>query len=180
MHRYSLGCCPRNHLPWDKFKHLLNIEFVASQYDDFFGDLTRLQQIGTGKDYKKQFSRLLARVGFMTEAQRISSYVCGLKEGIHIEVKSRKLATLEDAKEFSLLFEHCSKYWSKSTSSAKDTSMPPVLKGSYSLTDTKSGKRFEGSTKRMRFSNFKSGKSRAYVLNVMRNIQRVTNLKNCS
>lgn len=72
MHRYGLGCCPQNHLPWDELKHLLNIEFGASQYDDFLGgDLTRLQQIGMGKDYKKQFSRLLAQAGFMTEAQRM-------------------------------------------------------------------------------------------------------------
>lgn len=51
---------------WMRLKEALNLQFGPSEYEDFYGDLTRLVQDSSVKDYTVKFNRLLARVGHIT------------------------------------------------------------------------------------------------------------------
>ncbi|KAK2965060.1 hypothetical protein RJ639_029402 [Escallonia herrerae] len=50
-------------ITWQVFKDELFERFGPTRYQDFFGDLTKLQQSGTVKEYHTQFSILLLRAG---------------------------------------------------------------------------------------------------------------------
>ena len=95
----------RDHISWEDLKYALNIQFGPSEYEDFYGDLTRLQQEGDVKDYTNKFNRLMTRAGGMSERQKISSYTCGLKPTLRYEVKTQKLVSLIDAQGLARHFE---------------------------------------------------------------------------
>lgn len=84
-------------LSWKKLKEAMNLQFEPSVYEDFFGDLIRLSQESSVNEYTIKFNRLITRAGYMTETQKISSYTCGLKAQLRMEVKARKPETLLDA-----------------------------------------------------------------------------------
>ena len=56
-------------ISWDHFKHGLQSWYRPTQYQDFFGDLTKLQQMGSIRDYHTEFERLLIRVGKLSPEQ---------------------------------------------------------------------------------------------------------------
>ncbi|CAI0403805.1 unnamed protein product [Linum tenue] len=57
-------------LTWEEFKRDMHTRFGPTQFEDFFGDLTKLQQEGTVRDYQTQFEKLLVRAGNLTQAQQ--------------------------------------------------------------------------------------------------------------
>jgi hypothetical protein len=48
---------------WEQLKEGLHIRYGPKQFDDFFGDLTKLRQTGTVREYLGQYERLLSRAG---------------------------------------------------------------------------------------------------------------------
>lgn len=63
---------------WREMKHMW-LGFGPHVFEDYYEELTRLQQAGTVKEYTKKFNQLLARVGELPEHQQVSSYINGLK-----------------------------------------------------------------------------------------------------
>ncbi|KAL4183062.1 hypothetical protein AMTRI_Chr11g96290 [Amborella trichopoda] len=60
----------------------------------FFGDLTKLQQTGSVREYHTQFERLLIRAGRLTPLQQVGCFISGLKESSKIDVQACQPATL--------------------------------------------------------------------------------------
>lgn len=69
---YQLLKQDMSHLIWDDFRKELLSRFGPSQFCDFFGELTKLQQHGTVQEYQSQFERLLTKVGHLPQAQQVS------------------------------------------------------------------------------------------------------------
>lgn len=83
----------------------MNLQFGPTEYEDFYGELTRLKQEGTVTDYVNNFYRLLTRAGYMTERQNVSSFTCGLKLLLKMVVKSQKPISLIEAQGLGRHFE---------------------------------------------------------------------------
>ncbi|KAK2999353.1 hypothetical protein RJ639_024546 [Escallonia herrerae] len=84
-------------ITWQVFQDELFERFGSFRYQDFFGDLTKLQQSGTVKEYHTQFSRLLLRAGRLLPEQQVGCFISGLKESLRVDVQSRKPTTLSTA-----------------------------------------------------------------------------------
>ncbi|KAK2992559.1 LOW QUALITY PROTEIN: hypothetical protein RJ640_010441 [Escallonia rubra] len=50
-------------ISWPTFKEKFHVRYGPTKFQDFFGDLTKLQQSSTVKEYQTQFERLLIRAG---------------------------------------------------------------------------------------------------------------------
>jgi hypothetical protein len=50
-------------LTWKSLKKGLHVRYGPTVFEDHFGDLTKLQQTGSTRDYQLQFEQLLSRVG---------------------------------------------------------------------------------------------------------------------
>ncbi|KAA8544251.1 hypothetical protein F0562_022263 [Nyssa sinensis] len=69
-------------------KEGLHVRFGPTEFEDFFGDLTKLRQSSRVHDYQTQFEKLLSRAGRLTPAQHVGCFISGLKESIRIEVQA--------------------------------------------------------------------------------------------
>ncbi|XP_016467122.2 uncharacterized protein LOC107789765 [Nicotiana tabacum] len=90
---------------WEDFKVGLHSRYGANQYIDFFGELTKLQQQGTVKEYQVQFETLLAKVGLLSTERQVSCFISGLKDLIRTEVLANRPATLSAAISLARLYE---------------------------------------------------------------------------
>jgi hypothetical protein len=57
-------------------------------FEDFFGDLSKLKQNGSMRDYQEQFERLLSRVGRLSTEHQLGCFISGLKDTIQPEVQA--------------------------------------------------------------------------------------------
>jgi hypothetical protein len=57
-------------------------------FEDFFGDLSKLKQNGSMRDYQAQFERLLSRVGRLSTEHQLGCFISGLKDTIQPEVQA--------------------------------------------------------------------------------------------
>jgi hypothetical protein len=76
---------------WETMKEGLHVRYGPTQFDDFFGDLTKLRQIGTVREYQGQYERLLSRACKLSVAQKIGGFISGLKNNIRPEVQAPDL-----------------------------------------------------------------------------------------
>ncbi|KAI5316982.1 hypothetical protein L3X38_036689 [Prunus dulcis] len=81
---------------WATFKQGLHDRYGPTQFQDFFGDLTKLQQTGSVRDYQTQFEKLLIRAGRLTLDQQVGCFVSGLKENIKTDVQASELRERRD------------------------------------------------------------------------------------
>jgi hypothetical protein len=63
----------------ESLKAALHIHYGPTVFEDHFGDLTKLQQVGTVRDYQLQFEQLLSRVGKLSIPYQLGCFVSGLK-----------------------------------------------------------------------------------------------------
>ncbi|KAL4186481.1 hypothetical protein AMTRI_Chr09g14350 [Amborella trichopoda] len=82
---------------WYEFKSSLHARYGPTQFQDFFGDLIKLQQIGSVREYQTQFERLLIQAGRLTPLQQMGCFISGLKESIKMDVQACQPATLTAA-----------------------------------------------------------------------------------
>lgn len=61
-------------ITWEVFKESLDARYGPTQFEDFFGDLTKFKQMGTVRDYQSQFERLLTRAGKLTPSQQVGCF----------------------------------------------------------------------------------------------------------
>lgn len=59
----------REGVNWEVFKYELHLRYGPSRYQNFFGDLTKLKQTGSIRDYQMEFDHLLHRAGHLSEEQ---------------------------------------------------------------------------------------------------------------
>jgi hypothetical protein len=90
---------------WEQLKEGLHVRYGPMQFNDFFGDLTKLRQTGTIREYQGQYERLLSRAGRLLVAQQIGGFISGLKESIRPEVQASRPSTLTAAVGLARLYE---------------------------------------------------------------------------
>jgi hypothetical protein len=54
---------------WEALKEGLHVRYEPTQFDDFFGNLTKLRQTRTVCDYQSEYERLLSKAGRLSVAQ---------------------------------------------------------------------------------------------------------------
>ncbi|KAK2983097.1 hypothetical protein RJ640_009836 [Escallonia rubra] len=92
-------------ITWQIFIDELFERFGPTRYQDCVGELTKLQQTGTVKEYQTQFSRLLLRAGRLLPEQQVGCFVSGLKESLKADVQACKPTTLSAAVGLARLYE---------------------------------------------------------------------------
>jgi hypothetical protein len=90
---------------WESLKTALHIRYGPTVFEDHFGDLTKLQQVGTVRDYQLHFEQLLSRVGKLSIPHQLGCFVNGLKGDLRTEVQALKPSTLIEAIELARLYE---------------------------------------------------------------------------
>ena len=79
---------------WNVLKECLHARYGPTQFEEFFGDLTKLKQNGTIGEYQCQFERLLSRARKLMPPQQVSCFVSGPKDNICTVVQATRPATL--------------------------------------------------------------------------------------
>ena len=97
-------------ITWPLLKEGLYTRYGPTEFDDFFGDLTKLKQMGSVREYQSQFERLLSRVGKLPPAQQVGCFISGLKEHLRIDVQALKPASLSAAVGLACLYEAKSQF----------------------------------------------------------------------
>ena len=95
----------KGEVTWLTLKEGLNLRYGPTEFDDFFGDLTRLKQVGSVREYQSQFGKLLSRVGKLNQFQQVACFIGGLKEGVRIDVQAMKPLSLLAAVGLAQLYE---------------------------------------------------------------------------
>ncbi|XP_062153129.1 uncharacterized protein LOC133861362 [Alnus glutinosa] len=92
-------------LMWESLKVALHICYGPTVYEDHFGNLTKLQQTGTVKEYHMQFEQLLSRVGRMSQPHQLGCFISGLKGTLKTEVQASRPNSLTEAIGVARLYE---------------------------------------------------------------------------
>ncbi|KAK0597830.1 hypothetical protein LWI29_029011 [Acer saccharum] len=95
----------KRELQWQDFNDGLHSRFGPTQFQDFFGDLTKLQQLSSVRTYQTQFEKLLSKVGFLPQAHQVSCFISGLNDTIWADVLAGRPASLTDAISLARLYE---------------------------------------------------------------------------
>ncbi|GJZ38911.1 organic solute transporter OST-alpha [Tanacetum coccineum] len=102
----QLKVCIDEEMPdatWDEFKEGIYATYGPHQFLD--GDLTKLIQEGTVQSYQSQFTKLLAKVGYLPQDHQVSGFVSGLSDSIRTEVQANCPTNLSTAISLARLYE---------------------------------------------------------------------------
>jgi hypothetical protein len=83
---YQLLLREGKEIGWVELKEGLFVRFGPSQFYDPFGELTKLQQEGSIREYQLKFESLLSKVGTLSPSQQVSCFISSLKEVIKVDV----------------------------------------------------------------------------------------------
>lgn len=91
-------------ISWRQFTRALMSRFGPNDYDNYFGELSKLQQSGSVQDYLEQFETLLSKTSGLPVDQFVAMFVSGLKESI-VEVDVRNPENLVEGTILAKKFE---------------------------------------------------------------------------
>ncbi|KAL4181209.1 hypothetical protein AMTRI_Chr12g270130 [Amborella trichopoda] len=83
----------------------LHARYGPTQFQDFFGELAKLQQIRTVRHYQTQFERLLTKVGYLPPNSQVNCFISGLMDNIKADVLAGHPMTLSATNGFARLYE---------------------------------------------------------------------------
>ncbi|GKC06118.1 hypothetical protein Tco_0997728, partial [Tanacetum coccineum] len=89
----------------EEFEESVRNCFVPSEYEDPNGALSKLLQLGTVKDYQREFDKLMNRATDIPDSLLISFYIFGLKLHLQREFLVSRPTTLGDAFSLALITE---------------------------------------------------------------------------
>lgn len=92
-------------LTWTTLKEGLYTRYRPTKYVDVFGDLTKLKQTRTVREYQSQFERLLSRVGKLPGPQQVGCFISSLNDYLRVDIKALKPTTLTFAVGLARLYE---------------------------------------------------------------------------
>ncbi|XP_035545954.1 uncharacterized protein LOC118348438 [Juglans regia] len=84
-------------LSWEDFIKAVQIRFGSTPYDDPMESLTRLKQVSTVNDYKYEFEILSNRIRGLSEKNKLSCFLSGLRDEIRLPVRMLNPLSLNDA-----------------------------------------------------------------------------------
>ncbi|CAN1289181.1 hypothetical protein LINPERPRIM_LOCUS20145 [Linum perenne] len=90
---------------WEQLVEGMYSRFGPKQFQDPFGELTKLSQSRIVRDYQSQFEKLLVRGGKLSNQQQVSCFISGLEPRIRIDVQAAQQGTLIEAIGLARLFE---------------------------------------------------------------------------
>jgi hypothetical protein len=90
---------------WAEFTEGLFTRFGPNQFYDPFGELTKLQQEGSVREYQARFESLLSKIGNLPQNQQVSCFISGLEEVIKSDVMAGQPLTLTSAIGLARLYE---------------------------------------------------------------------------
>ncbi|KAI9162016.1 hypothetical protein LWI28_022966 [Acer negundo] len=93
------------YVSWEDFKYGINSMFGPNQYEDLFRELIKLRQRGSIVDYESKLEKLLAKTESLAPKRKVSCFVMGLKDSIHINVQANRPTILTMAIGLVKLFE---------------------------------------------------------------------------
>lgn len=92
-------------LTWDQFRDRVLVRFVPYAFNDYIGELIKLQLTGSVAEYQIQFETLLSKTKGIPRDQLTSSFVSGLKEYITYSVQSKEPQTVHQAVSYAKKYE---------------------------------------------------------------------------
>ena len=92
-------------MEWEKFKYELMLRFGSAPYEDGFGELCKLKQTSSVRDYQSHFERLLGKARTLTDLQETVCFLSGLKESIWADVRAQNPTTLSAATSLARIYE---------------------------------------------------------------------------
>ncbi|GJW82381.1 retrotransposon-related protein [Tanacetum coccineum] len=90
---------------WARFEESARNCFGPSEYEDPNGALSKLLQLGTVKDYQREFEKLMNRAMDIPDSLLISFYISGLKLHLQREFLVSRPTTLGDSFSLALITE---------------------------------------------------------------------------
>lgn len=75
-------------MSWEKINEGLHVRYGPIQFEDFFGDFTKLTQTCTIREFQSHFERLLSRVGKTLQAQQVGCFISGLNGSIRGDIQA--------------------------------------------------------------------------------------------
>ncbi|KAK3184816.1 hypothetical protein Dsin_032102 [Dipteronia sinensis] len=79
--------------------------YGPTQFQDFFGELIKLQPVGIIRDYQTQFEKLLSKVGHLPQDRQVSCFINGLCDNIKADVLAGRPTSLSSAIGLARLYE---------------------------------------------------------------------------
>ena len=92
-------------MTWEIFRNGLLARYGPTQFYNYFKELTKLQQVGSVKEYQAKFEHLLAKVGYLPPTRQVSCFVSGLRENVKVYVLAGRPADLTTAIGLARLYE---------------------------------------------------------------------------
>jgi hypothetical protein len=94
---YQILLREKREITWAEFTEGLFVRFGPNHFYDPFGELTKLQQEGSIKDYQAKFESLLSKIGTLSPTKQVNCFVSGLEESIKVEVPAGRPNNLSSA-----------------------------------------------------------------------------------
>ena len=76
-------------MAWEEFKTDLMLKFGTAPYKDGFGELCKLRQTTTMRDYQSRFECFFSKVGLLKDQQETTCFINGLKEPLRSDVRAQ-------------------------------------------------------------------------------------------
>ncbi|EXB28516.1 hypothetical protein L484_006138 [Morus notabilis] len=112
------------HIDWARFKRELMLRFGSAPYEDGFGELCKLKQTSTVRDYQSRFERLLSKAGVLTAEQETACFISGLRDSLQADVKAHGPTALASAITLARIYEGRNQSTTKWASHPRPTSTP--------------------------------------------------------
>jgi hypothetical protein len=84
-------------ITWEAFERELLVRFGPTEVEDYDEALTKIQQMGTLREYQQEFERLANRVEGWRQKALVGAFLGGLKQDIVSAIRMFKPKTLRDA-----------------------------------------------------------------------------------
>lgn len=155
-------------ITWEVFKESLDARYGPTQFEDFFGDLTKFKQMGTVRDYQSQFERLLTRAGKLTPSQQVGCFISGLRERLRADVQASKPSTFSAAVGLARLYE--------ARNQAQRRVAPPDVRRVTPMLTPSPAPATTPTIKKLTPEEIEDRRERAYVFTTTKNSGRVINV----
>ena len=75
-------------MDWEELKSEMMLRFGTAPYEDGFGELYKLKETQSVREYQSKFERLLGKAGILMDKQETSCFISRLREPSRADVKN--------------------------------------------------------------------------------------------
>ena len=92
-------------MDWEELKSKTMLRFGTVPYEDGFGELCKLKQNGSMRDYQSRFEWLLGKAGILTDKQETTCFISGLREPLRVDVRVQNPTSMSSAIGLAQIYE---------------------------------------------------------------------------